>query len=679
MAPSKALTGAVHEFLGGEMMNMDVTAGKGCAPVSPGIIKPQAREDTIQLKPLTVTSCTLSARPQSAGQRARPQSARPQQIQSGQSARPQTARPQSALPQRPQSARLGPSGAEAQSALSAHFETPSCPTARPQSARQPKAGLEPLLAAKALEPVTPETDEELQEMEELEMLRHRIGHKASIRYSNLNDAFKGMDRLLDRNGMREIFHRIHMPPESADRFVELLGHEASGEINARYLRGLIGNYTRLPDRSGAKPKASEEHATRAPKQETELNKLSEMVANKVSQYRTRNRDDAFSVLDNDLDGYITRDECLRFLDRFGFPSNVGEHVFQQFVTNTSGPDHIAFDAFISVFGKGLSPSRAQARVLKHRTLEAPIAMMANKAVDLEKLGAAVGNKAGQKFRNLRQCVRTLDFNREGKVSRSECIEFLEQFGFEPHVGESVFAALGVDKGAEKYIQYNTFISIFGPHISPGYEDLFRPTRDVARRSEAVEKAPAGARPQSAPTARGSDIRLGLLQSAALAPSVLLTPTAALTPLAPRTPRHEAAPVSQMAPDAQRHVAFTGKSPRRPCNGRRNQRVPAEVKAAAAAAAWARAEKWAAVERQALSSLESEPHKELQKEPKKEPQTCHGSQLLPKAPLAAPAEAGERRRKFHRPNSAPGRRPVGGEAQTRKVPLESAMTNCWSVL
>jgi len=113
---------------------------------------------------------------------------------------------------------------------------------------------------------------------------------------------------------------------------------------------------------------------------------------------------------------------------------------------------------------------------------------------MQQLAELVGGKACQKYKNPRDCFRDLDDDQDGMITRSECLRFMERLGFQGSVAEQVFGALREPQGDFEGINYNTFISTFGPFISPNYKGMMMDYSKYSARGGVMRQRPASAGP-----------------------------------------------------------------------------------------------------------------------------------------------------------------------------------------
>eukprot|EP00438_Fugacium_kawagutii_P021103 Skav205926 [mRNA] locus=scaffold123:961942:968264:+ [translate_table: standard] len=97
-------------------------------------------------------------------------------------------------------------------------------------------------------------------------------------------------------------------------------------------------------------------------------------------------------------------------------------------------------------------------------------------VDLTKLADIIGTKARAKYRDTRNCFRWLDEAKTGFVTRQECVQFMEVFGYNSSIGGPVTTAgqqvyTALLRPGQLEVDFPSFLRFFGPHIHPRYEDI----------------------------------------------------------------------------------------------------------------------------------------------------------------------------------------------------------------
>lgn len=283
-------------------------------------------------RPSSARPLSGNARPQSGN--VRPQSARPQ---SG-NVRPQSARPQSGNA-RPQSARA----ARPQSASSA------ASLQRPQTARSSANEAEQAASLR-------------KKQQEFQNLLDLVGHKAAAKFKTIHACFRTVDRdhngTVDHEELAELFRSFNLQDEFAARFMDHMDPQQTGEIEYTELQQIIGQYIQpgykasQARRVGVRNDAGKTVEQR--KREAELNQLAEIIGAKAhAKYRCLR--DCFRFVDEDKDGTVSRTECLRFMEVFGFPHSVGDHVYDLLLDKTGHSGEVDFHTFLSTFGPYIQP------------------------------------------------------------------------------------------------------------------------------------------------------------------------------------------------------------------------------------------------------------------------------------------------------------------------------------
>lgn len=275
------------------------------------------------------------ARPQSGN--ARPQSARQSGNVTPQSARPQSGngRPQSARSARPQSA---------SSAASLHRSQSGGPSPAQNQAEQAA-----ILRKKKME---------------FQNLLDLVGHKAATKFKTIHACFRTVHRAntgtMDRDELGELFRSFNLQDEFADRFMDHMDPEKTGEIEFSELQQIIGQYIQPGYKARPSSKVERNDAGKSVEQrkrEAELQQLAEIIGAKAhAKYRCLR--DCFRFVDEDKDGTVSRTECLRFMEVFGFPHAVGDHVYDLLLDKSGHSGEVDFKTFLNTFGPYIQPGYA---------------------------------------------------------------------------------------------------------------------------------------------------------------------------------------------------------------------------------------------------------------------------------------------------------------------------------
>lgn len=192
----------------------------------------------------------------------------------------------------------------------------------------------------------------------------------------------------------------------------------------------------------------------------------------------------FRRLDTDSNGKVEVSEIRDLLRIFHMPESAADQLFEHLDTEKTGSldFQVVADVLGSYIKPGYRPLTEKPRVRTHapplpqaKPPESPripaVMEIGGAEVDLTKLADIIGSKAKAKYRNTRDCFRWLDEAKTGYVTRAECLQFLETFGYNASIGNQVYEALLPPGQSE--VEMSSFLRFFGPHIHPRYEDIAR--------------------------------------------------------------------------------------------------------------------------------------------------------------------------------------------------------------
>jgi len=192
----------------------------------------------------------------------------------------------------------------------------------------------------------------------------------------------------------------------------------------------------------------------------------------------------FRRLDTDSNGKVEVSEIRDLLRIFHMPESAADQLFDHLDTEKTGSldFQVVADVLGSYIKPGYRPLGEKPRVRTHapplpqaKVPESPripaVTEIGGAEVDLTKLADIIGSKAKAKYRNTRDCFRWLDEAKTGYVTRPECLQFLETFGYNATIGNQVYEALLPPGQSE--VEISSFLRFFGPHIHPRYEDIAR--------------------------------------------------------------------------------------------------------------------------------------------------------------------------------------------------------------
>eukprot|EP00440_Ansanella_granifera_P073307 gb/GFBE01079549.1/.p1 GENE.gb/GFBE01079549.1/~~gb/GFBE01079549.1/.p1 ORF type:complete len:528 (+),score=52.86 gb/GFBE01079549.1/:1-1584(+) len=265
----------------------------------------------------------------------RPSSGRPQSARSSRSddsgavPRPPSAKLQSARPQsaRPQSA--SPSAARPQSA-------------RPQSARRRPS------------------DREFQSICDL------LGSKMAARFKTINQCLRKVDMdhngTVDRSELHELFRSFNFPDEQADKFFDYLDGDGRGELDYHVVKGIASQYINLGYPGPRVPMARRFVDAQTPEQrkrEADLQRLGEVIGSKAHA-KFKNLRDCYRFLDHDKDSFVSRFDCVYFMEVFGFPQSTGHQMYELLAEKACDQD-VDYNVFVNTFGHFIQPGHFPAK------------------------------------------------------------------------------------------------------------------------------------------------------------------------------------------------------------------------------------------------------------------------------------------------------------------------------
>lgn len=172
-----------------------------------------------------------------------------------------------------------------------------------------------------------------------------------------------------RSEVQELFRRINLPEEYADRFFDSLELDETGQVDYLEVTGIIGPYIQSGYTAPTRSLSRGPRSTSAPRivseernKAHELQQLCQIIGAKAHQ-KYRNVTECFRYLDEDKTGWVTRANCRRFIEIFGFPPSVGDSVFDILLDDGSenpNPDgQVSFLKFVDVFGPFVQPGYNQ--------------------------------------------------------------------------------------------------------------------------------------------------------------------------------------------------------------------------------------------------------------------------------------------------------------------------------
>lgn len=205
---------------------------------------------------------------------------------------------------------------------------------------------------------------------DFQALLELIGAKAAACFSSFHQCFRRLDA--DSNGkveveeIRDLMRVFHMPESAADQLFEHLDTEKTGSLDFQMVEHMLGSYIKPGYRQAAPLPARRAEATYQVKSEpmvrpviteiggaeVDLNKLADIIGTKAKA-KYRNTRECFRWLDEAKTGYVTRQECLHFLEGFGYNSTIGHQVYNALLR--SGEPEVDVATFLHFFGPHIHP------------------------------------------------------------------------------------------------------------------------------------------------------------------------------------------------------------------------------------------------------------------------------------------------------------------------------------
>jgi len=220
------------------------------------------------------------------------------------------------------------------------------------------------------------------------------------------------------------------------------------------------------------------------KQRREFHALLDLIGHKAAtKFKTVTQ--CFRMLDVEQRGLVSRPDIYSLFRRFHLPEDYADKFFDYMDVN--GNDELSYTEVTRVIGNYIQPGYMAERTAPVETsnLASKTPEQRKQEAELRQLAEIIGSKASAKYKSLRECFRFVDEDKDGTVSRQECVRFMESFGFPISIGQRVFSMLqqksqlmgGVED--EEVIDYATFINTFGPYIQPGYNEVLLNQRQAA--------------------------------------------------------------------------------------------------------------------------------------------------------------------------------------------------------
>jgi len=176
---------------------------------------------------------------------------------------------------------------------------------------------------------------------------------------------------------------------------------------------------------------------------------------------------------------VTRAEVREFCHVLNISQEHADRFFDMLDMDRNGV--IDFQEVAAIIGPHIQPGYQapvhykRAAIARERLCEAPSAQRSappprathgdQERQDFDQIVDLIGSKASQKYRTVTDCFRFLDESKTGHISRDKCRRFVEELGFNPSIGDSLFRYLA---GNHQQVDFLKFSETFGPYIQPGY-------------------------------------------------------------------------------------------------------------------------------------------------------------------------------------------------------------------
>jgi Ca2+-binding EF-hand superfamily protein len=337
-----------------------------------------------------------------------------------------------------------------------------------------------------------------------------IGQKAEEKFSHARGVFRCVDcnddGRISRGEMRYFFRVFNRSEADADKVYEHLANGTSGDVDYYAFVGLLGPFLSLPGTAAAmsqRPEGSRRTSItmsgrssrtcsargslnsicrdsrvpssadsmdsafpgkRAEAQEltdAELEKEMRDVMKDIGEkihLKFRHVRDAFRPLDLSHNGKITLTEMRSFLRGFGWPHDVADRLFKALDHDACG--EIDFNAFVAHFDAVLGPAN---RLASRTELVTEIDDQLKKEVN--QIAGILGEKLLTKFSSAREALRTLDLSNDGKITSGDMRLFFRAMCMPVDAANKMFKCLCKD--GEDAVDYNDFLTLFGPVDGPG--------------------------------------------------------------------------------------------------------------------------------------------------------------------------------------------------------------------
>jgi len=367
--------------------------------------------------------------------------------------------------------------------------------------------------------LTPTVERDFQGL--LDLVRDKVRQ----RFANPRECFRfvdgDQDGSISRGEMRYFFRAFNVPAEQSDSFFDCLDEGGNGEVEFNTFVKFVGptvwpnedvarpasrapqvpssargssrrsqlsscgsaegsSRDAWPDdreqQSNSTPMRGEVYQARvaAMQQQSALQKELKQVMQDIGQkveLKFRHVRDAFRSLDLDKDGSISLMEMRSFLRGFGWSEDVADRIFH--LMDTNGCGEIDYHEFMMHFDSVLGPANRPPK-------RSPKIAMGDRALekDINQVARMLGEKLATKYKDVRSAFRAFDRDKDGTVTKTEVRDFFKTMCMPKEAADKVFMAL--DKDGSGQVEYDEFMSLFGPIIQPGEQRSVADIRSVKR-------------------------------------------------------------------------------------------------------------------------------------------------------------------------------------------------------
>lgn len=235
-------------------------------------------------------------------------------------------------------------------------------------------------------------------------------------------------------------------------------------------------------------------------QQTDFQALCDLVGSKAAlRFKTVNQ--CFRNIDTDHSGSVDRAEMRELFFILNLPREMADRFFD--LLDSDGSGDVDYGELRRIIGPHIQPGY---RPPKERHCGVAKGTLDERKRELEilRLAELFGSKAAQKHRNIRECFRFFDADKDGVVTRSEVAQFVSGFGFPREMGDQFYNLLLRGKRDTGHIDFLTFTDTLGPFVQAGHQPAPQAERQPGPRTEAARRRPSSARPTVGRQATSND-------------------------------------------------------------------------------------------------------------------------------------------------------------------------------